>query len=152
MTGTNTIVGKAMVRQKLNSRKNSNNSGVQTNMHVPFSMSDEPDLGDKFCGYKRDEYDCPNYEYDGDSLAQATAIIDRPDEIAEYTFSQVQKLIHERHREPASQLEIQLQKAKDLLICVCDVMPEMNEAYATALRTAIRQFLQTECKTLCSQC
>lgn len=111
-------------------------------MHVPYSMDDnEPDLYGGMGG-RRDEYEYPNYEYDGDSLAQATTIIDRNDEEPlEYTYSQVMRLITQSRLAPEI-LEFQLQKAKDLLICVCDVMPEMNEAYATALRTAIRQFLE----------
>ena len=100
----------------------------------------EPDLYGGMGG-QRDEYDYPNYEHDGDSLAQATHIVDVDQELPEYTYSQVQKLIYQT-RVPVTELELQIQKAKDLLICVCDIMPEMNEAYATALRTAIRQYLQ----------
>lgn len=113
-------------------------------MKVPYSMDDnEPDLHCGMGGY-RDEYDYPNYEHDGDSLAQATTIIDRNDyEPLEYTHSQVMKMINQSRVEP-DELEFKLQKAIDLLICVSEVMPEMNEAYATALRTAIRQFLEVQ--------
>lgn len=39
-------------------------------MHVPFSMSDEPDLGDEFRGYSRDEpYD---WEYESPIITTYT--------------------------------------------------------------------------------
>lgn len=80
----------------------------------------------------RNEYDYPNYEHCGDSLAQATCIVD-----IDSTTSK--PIVDDSHPSP---IERKLQQAVDLLICVCDVMPHMDENYAVALRNAIQQFLQ----------
>jgi hypothetical protein len=92
---------------------------------------------------KRNEYEYPNYEHDGDSLAQATYIIDPPDEPLLYTENDMQKVIRNGLNQ-TSDVDFQLQKAKDLLLCVCKVMPNMGEDYAVSLRSAIEQFLTGE--------
>lgn len=81
---------------------------------------------------RRNEYDYPNHEHDGDSLAQATIIIDIDSTMPKPVIN---------NPNPFSKEERKLQQAIDLLICVCEVMPHMDENYATSLRSAIKQFL-----------
>ena len=110
-------------------------------MHVPYSMDDrELDLVAPWSTH-RNEYDYPDYEYEGDSLAQATHIIDPPDDPLRYTESDMRKVLM-KSISNIRDVDFQLARARDLLICVIDNMPHMGPEYITALNTAIRQFLQ----------